>query len=67
LGLEVETGIASGVMAAASATLEESDGPDDPEEPDTKDSLVVKDSMAVDEQELGPEDQPKRRLAISDA
>lgn len=62
--LEVDAGAVSEVVVATTATLEESD---DPEPPETKDSLVVRVSMVVDEQELGPEDQPMRRLATSDA
>lgn len=64
--LLVATGAASELVVAAAATLDESD-PDDPELPDTKEELVVRPSTPVAEQELGPEDHPISRLAISEA
>jgi hypothetical protein len=64
LALVVEAGGFFEVVVAATATLEESV---DPEDPDTNDSLVVRSSMVVDEQVLGPLAQPMRRLATSDA
>ena len=62
--LVVGAGAVSEVVVAAWAALEESD---DPKEPETKESLLVRSATVPAWQELGPEDQPMRRLATSDA
>lgn len=64
LALVVGAGVAAAEVVAAGATLDESE---DPEPPEAKESEAVRSPTVPDWQELGPDDQPIRRLATSEA
>jgi hypothetical protein len=51
------------VVAAGAAALE----PEEPDDPEVKESEVVRSPTVADWQELGPDAQPMRRLATSEA
>jgi hypothetical protein len=55
------------LVAGAGAELDEPEDPDPPEPPEEKVSELVRLPMVPGRQELGPEDQPIRRLATSEA